>query len=261
MSSQEHKNLSSFEDRHEDYTFFMDHSTEAELCRRATLDRLATWAADRDGRIRLLDFGCGSGEFLRDLLKEWGLPSTQLELTLLDVDALALNKAQKNLAGLCAAPPRPVRALDQLAGETYDVILSNHALYYVEDLGEILRSLSALIAPGGTAIFTLGGKQNRLCGMWELAYSARNSELPFYLAEDVEAELEASGVAFERAEIASNLSFEDSHENREKILRFLFGKRLADLDQEALFGFFDAWRSPNGLVMDNHDLLFQCRKS
>lgn len=141
--------LSSFEDRHDDYEFFMSHSTEAELCRQAALTRLKTWSQGHEGRVRLLDFGCGSGEFLQSLLEAWDFPASRLDLTLLDVDALALGKARVRLADRSAHPLRTVASLEELADQSFDVILSNHALYYVDDLRGTLRGLSSRLAPGG----------------------------------------------------------------------------------------------------------------
>lgn len=82
-------------------------------------------------------------------------------------------------------------------------------------------------------------------------------KVPFYLAEDVVAELGAAGVPFESAEVVSVLSFADTSENRGKILRFLFGKRLGEFDRGTLEGFFDRWRTAEGLVMENRDRIFQ----
>ncbi|MBS1699322.1 MAG: methyltransferase domain-containing protein [Actinobacteria bacterium] len=87
------------------------------------------------GPLRVLDVGAGGGDLCRALaarLHRDGLPA---EITALDVDprAVAWASAHDDGAGIvyrCADAAELVRA-----GETYDVVLSNHVLHHLDEEG------------------------------------------------------------------------------------------------------------------------------
>lgn len=242
--------INSFAGRHADYAFFMAHTDEPARCREALLRALSGCPP---GAVRWLDFGCGGGEFLEGVLREWGRPAREIALHLVDPDTGAQERAVRRLTPLAASVARSEAIPD---GGTFDVVASNHALYYPDDLARALRSLAAALAPGGVGIWTLGGRDNQLCHLWREFFGLVGQPLPFYLAEDVARWLRSSGLVWQEEAVRSVLRFPDSAENRDRIARFLFGPRLALFNQEAVREAFGAWRSGSEIVMENRDACF-----
>lgn len=245
----------SFEGRHDDYAFFLTHSDEPTRCRDAVVRELEVWREAEPHRpIRLMDFGCSRGEFLRGVLERGRLDPGSLALTLVDVDVSALEAARREVAAFSTvridadvAPP---------GGREFDVILSNHVLYYVPDLAQTLRRLMNAVADGGLALLTLGGRDNQLCRLWQHVFDAVGEPVPFYLAPDVERELSEIPVRFTKSEIRSVLEFDDTAENRARIARFVFGPHFQRFGPERILPHFDAWSADGRIVMENRDVCF-----
>src|SRR5262249_25287566 len=66
-----------------DYAFFMAHATEAESDAAEYLRELAGFAEGR-ASIRMLDFGCGTGEFTERLASALNWPPQALRMTLVE---------------------------------------------------------------------------------------------------------------------------------------------------------------------------------
>lgn len=107
--------------------------------------------AARAGRLRILDVGAGAGDLCR--LLAWRLRRDGLaaEVTALDADDRATRWASTHDGGAgvryrCALTSELVAA-----GETYDVVVSNHVLHHLDDaeLQGVLRDSARLVAPGG----------------------------------------------------------------------------------------------------------------
>lgn len=238
----------SFEAIHDEYAFFLTHSTEPSRCREEMLRELRAWSPPQD--IRLLDFGCSRGEFLSGLLREWAVPRARLAVTAVDIDASALPAAAAAIEPFAAT----VSTGTSPVGGAFDVILSNHVLYYVQDLEKTVKGLRERLAPGGRMLLLLGGRGNCLCGFWDVAYGDNGA--PWNRAEDVELVLRRNGWDFSRIDVLSRLEFPDSRENRLRILRFLFTDSLGKFDVEALLAHFDPYRAGDRIVINNRDVLF-----
>lgn len=142
------KTRKSFDDIHEDYRFFGDHSTEGSELRKTMLPILRQRSTLAP--LRWLDFGCGSGEFLRSLLTTLDRPPAATSLALVDVDRGYLDEARKNVAIFTDAEVAVADTPEKLEG-TFDLITSKHALYYVPDLRRTVNALCGLLSPGGLA--------------------------------------------------------------------------------------------------------------
>lgn len=245
----------SFEKIHEDYAFFLEHSTEKDACREAMLEVVRSVAA-RQAEVSWLDFGCGGGEFLSELVAEAAIPPASLRLSLVDVDASYLVMAKQRVAEFSTSRVKTAQTLAELKGGKFDLITSNHALYYVRNMEATLRELFALLRSEGRAALLLGGEKNQLCRLWLEAWKGR--ALPYYLAKDVESALVRWGKSYEERLVQSVLDFPDTRENRMKILRFLFADKLEVLDVEALVESMNPWQREGRMVMPNTDVLFVC---
>lgn len=106
----------------------------------------------RTRRIRLLDVGAGGGDVSR-ALAEWSRrDGLAVEVTALDADARAIRWARSRGGGAeyrCAYTSDLVEA-----GETFDIVISNHLLHHLsgEELPELLRDSAALIVDGGLVV-------------------------------------------------------------------------------------------------------------
>jgi trans-aconitate 2-methyltransferase len=145
----------------DDYAFFMTHATEAEHDAADYARELASFAEGRVS-VRMLDFGSGGGEFTERLLKKLAWPAEKLALHLVEpveshriesVKRLA-RYAQHSAAG-APAIVTSARLPDANSAKPFDVVLSNHALYYVDDLAETVRELVGLVAPGGKLVVAM----------------------------------------------------------------------------------------------------------
>ncbi len=240
----------SFAGRHDDYAFFMAHTDEPAQCRDALLRALSHLPP---GPIRWLDFGCGGGEFLASTLPSTQWHPSDITLHLVDVDTVALQSAVPRLA------PHAASIADTAtipAAAPFQIVTSNHALYYPDDLAGTLSSLIALVAEGGTAVWTLGGRENQLCRLWLELFQYAGEPLPFFLAEDVAQWLARSGLTYRTEVVPSTLRFPDTAENRDRIARFLFGPRLDRFGLEPVRDTLSAWRLGAEIIMENRDQCF-----
>ncbi len=241
----------SFEHRHEDYAWFLAHTDESIRCREEMLTHMVEWSVGK-GRLRMLDFGCGGGEFLEGVLGAWAWPAKYLDLTLVDVDELALPQAERRLARFSDAGLAIESRLDGLSG--FDLVLSNHALYYVGEARAAVRALAGCLSRGGMGIWILGGEDNALCQLWLKAFAAANVPLPFLLAADIERELRGLGRGFQRTEISSVLDYADNGKNRDRIARFVFGPHLERLGPERVRESFSGWSCRGRIIMESRDV-------
>lgn len=247
----------SFDGIHEDYRFFSGHSTEGAALREAMMPLLSEGMAR--GQVRWLDFGCGSGMFLRGLLETLGRPPSATELALVDVDPGYLEEARRTLSPLSAAISCAMTPGD-LEG-SFDLITSKHALYYVKDLPATVRSLCDMLTPGGRALLVLGGEENHLSGLWETAYAARNLPVPYYRAQDVARVIDDAGHRRRIHHVPSLVRFPDSRENRLKMLRFLFAGNAAGIEPESLLNLLDPMKQGGEIVIRSVSWLFEVTRS
>ncbi len=216
----------------DDYAFFEAHATEAEQDARAYVERLAP-IVPAEGPIRLLDFGCGSGSFHREIsLQQASWPAARLQLTLVEPVESARRQAVARLAPFSGRPIIDSATLPEGTTGRFDLVLSNHVLYYVRDLKSQLAALIAALSPRGVfesaGVFESGGvfvtaiapRENALIEFWTSAFRSLGREIPYNISEDVESALEQLGAAYQKQPVAYDLAFPDTEENRMRILRF-----------------------------------------
>ncbi|MDF2506630.1 MAG: hypothetical protein K0Q52_489 [Microbacterium sp.] len=107
--------------------------------------------AERAGRLRILDVGAGGGDLCRLLAWRLRHDGFAAEITALDADERAIRWASAHDRGAriryrCALTTELVDA-----GETYDVVLSNHVLHHLDEgeLQTVLGDSTRLVAPDG----------------------------------------------------------------------------------------------------------------
>ena len=223
-----------------DYDFFIATSDEAER----GLDALSSYideAGQAGGPIRMLDFGCGGGDFSTKFLTQAGWPPDRLTLSLVEPVESQRIHAAESLGRFTDKPITHWPALPDTAVASFDLILSNHVLYYVPDLEVTLKQLITALAPDGLMLLALAGRTNSLIRFWDYAFDAMGKAIPYHLSEDLDETLARLGIAHERETIAYSMRFPDSRENRMKILRFALADHLSELPIEPLLDLFDDW--------------------
>jgi SAM-dependent methyltransferase len=230
-----------------DFAFFLAHSTETEAQIAAFRPHLARLAR-QPRTVRLLDFGCGDGRFIEQLLRAAAPAPHRLALNLVEPVEDQLAEAAARLAPLAGRVAAASALTRDEAGAGFDLILANHSLYYVPDPAASVAPLLAALAPGGRLIAALLDRDNALARIWQAAFAAAGVAFPFPLAEDIEAALRRLGITPSRETIAYTIAFPDTREAQHRILRFLLGANLEGLPDSRADALFAPYRR-GGMVM------------
>jgi trans-aconitate 2-methyltransferase len=253
--------LKDFTDIRGDYAFFEEHSTEARANLLALVPQVAQVVA-QSGHVRLMDFGCGSGRFTEMLLKELEVDSARLELTLVEPVVPYLASARAQLASFSSLPIRAASTVSALSSrQAQDAIVSNHVLYYVPSIDDAVASLLDRVAPDGRLLVTFGTDDNGLILGWEHCFEAHGQKVPYFKMGALKAALAKAGARFESIPIASMLSFDDSYENRMRIVRFMTGTHFAEMPKhDSMAAFFDSYSRSGRVDLPLHDELIVARR-
>ena len=231
-----------------DYAFFEEHSTEAAHDSAAYLAQIRQ-AVPTAGSIRMLDFGCGSGNFTARLLKQVSWPPEWLELSLLEPVEAARRQAVSRVAGFTQRPVTELATLPVDLSERFDIVVANHVFYYVADLKDQLKRLIDALAPTGMFLTAIAGQTNALIEFWIVGFELLNKNIPYNMSEDVEQALEQLGADYQKQPILYELTFPDSEQNRMKIIRFLLANHLSQMPQRPLLDLFDKYRDAGRIVI------------
>lgn len=221
-----------------DYAFFMAHATEAECDVAEYVRELAAFPTGRPS-IRLLDFGCGAGDFTARLLSALKWPPEVLRIALVEPVQHQREEAVRRLAQFSRHAIESLERLPPSQAAQFDVVLSNHVLYYVDALDQALRQMRELLRPGGKMLLAIASWDNTLMQLWKTGFALLGRPVPYHAAEDVEAALLNQGARPRKTRACYQLRFPDTEENRLKILRFLFGEHLQEISPQRLLGEFD----------------------
>lgn len=238
-----------------DYAFFMAHATEAENDAAQYVRELRGFDADRSG-LRMLDFGCGAGDFTHRLLSALRWSPQVLDLTLMEPVPQHRERARLRLAEFSARPVRVLEQLNESPQERFDLIISNHVLYYVDDLEGTLARLAARLDPGGRLLLAIAGWTNALMELWQSGFEHLGIAPPYHGAEDVAAALYRRGLDFRTTRVPYELRFQDREEHRLSVLRFLFGDYLSKLPKSTLLAAFNPYARGGVVVIETDCLHF-----
>jgi len=232
-----------------DYAFFMAHATEAkndaaEYCR-----QLSGFPQGRKS-LRLLDLGCGTGDFTQRLLQALDWPPEMLQLMLVEPVPHQREAAACRLAPFSRFAIETASALPSQAAPTYDLALSNHVLYYVDNLEATLQQMLRLVQPAGKLLLAMAGWENTLVRIWKSGFDLLERPVPYHVSEDVAAILTAQQIPFRKTGVGYRLCFTDTVENRTRILRFLFGEFLQQVPLQELLSEFDRDRQGDQILIE-----------
>ncbi|WEK60192.1 MAG: methyltransferase domain-containing protein [Candidatus Microbacterium colombiense] len=108
----------------------------------------------RRGRVRILDVGAGGGDLCRVLAARLRRDGLDAEITALDPDERAMRWAQSHDAGAGARYRCAATADLVAAGETFDIVLSNHLLHHLttDELSDLLDETRTLAGASGLVV-------------------------------------------------------------------------------------------------------------
>lgn len=214
-----------------EYNFFEKHSTEAAEGVKALSKHLIPLAKSLKP-VSLLDFGCGPGNFTEDLLTKSGFKPSNLKISLVEPDAGYLKITQARLKKFTTQAINTWDYLHNVTDDQFDLIISNHVMYYVDDLCETMNGLINKCNNKAKILITMATEENGLivCGLQ--CFELLKRKISFHLAADFEQALNDMGIQRKRELVCSYLTFPDSRENRIEVLKFL----LADFYDAKLAG-------------------------
>lgn len=238
-----------------DYAFFEAHVDEIPH-NTAAMAPIMRAAAER-ARLRLLDVGCGEGHFLGQLLDAVDIAPERLEIGLVEpFDGYR----QRAVEGIARFSDRPLQAWpltrDVPAELRFDCVISHHVLYYVKNLDGTLDDILRVVERGGVFLPVMANPAHPLPLMWHAAFGALGREVPFFEGVDLARALDERGVPFEVVTMGNCLSFDDTTENRMRIIRFTFGETLGDVDIDLCLGCFDPYAVAGRIEMPHPDDLY-----
>jgi len=244
----------------DDYEFFATRSDEAENDLNGYAERLRTFSpAARP--IRMLDFGCGPGSFTGRFLERMGWRRDQLALTLVEPSSAYREEAVEQLRGILDRPIRAWGALPDRKAAAFDLILSNHVLYYVPELEATLGRIIGSLDRDGLFLTAIAGRDNSLVDLWYRSFAIIGRPVPYQDAGHVQAALERLGHPFETVKVNYSLEFPDTEANRLSILRFLLGQHLAEMPMAEILDLFSPYVFHGRVVMHSGNLQYYVRGS
>jgi trans-aconitate 2-methyltransferase len=230
------------------YAFFQQHATETEADIRAYLPHLLAVVME-DQPVRMLDFGCGDGQFTAALLGRVPWAPALLQLALVEPDDVYRHQAVARLQSYTTQPVHAWPALPPHLQACFDLVLTNHVLYYVPDLDSTLAALFRTLATPGLFLTAMAGQRSIFAQWCQQCFAWLGQLYPFHSTEDVEGALARQDVAYGKEDVHYEFVFPDTAEHRLTVMRFLLGNAYHDISQSAMLALFDPYAQGGQVVM------------
>ncbi len=111
----------------------------------SVLARVVPSAAGRDGAVRVLDVGCGTGNVTRQLL------SLGAQVTAADLSPKLLGEVARRLGPNSRLQLQRLNGTDlqPLAVASFDLVVTYSVLHHVPDYAALVREMARVVRPGG----------------------------------------------------------------------------------------------------------------
>jgi SAM-dependent methyltransferase len=189
----------------------------------------------------MLDFGCGSGGFTSQFLPLLAWPPERLHLSLVEPDPVYRQQAVDRLQSFTTDPIQAWPAFPVEKADCFDLVLANHVFYYVPDLDQVLAQLLGSLADSGVLLAAIAGQKNNPIQFWNHCFALIGQPVPFYTAEDFEGVLMALGTVYLKQDVAYELVFPDSEQNRLTLLLFLLGSHFPKIPCPEMLDLFNPY--------------------
>ncbi len=236
----------------DEYDFFRMYSSEyASILKIFARDLKAN--RPRQG-FSVLDFGGGDGTLLADLYDKAGLLPLSPSFSIVEPSDKYRRKAEHVLGQLELDDLRISSALDLSRKANYDLIISNHVMYYVPDLRQCLSDLKRCLRPGSEMWLVMANAGNAIGQLCEKLFSFLDRPVPYHCVDALEGELRHLGISYTSEVVDSMMVFPDTSRNRQRLIKFILGDAVpfidpaqleSQLDHLAVNGFIRAPLSDN----------------
>jgi SAM-dependent methyltransferase len=167
---------------------------------------------------RVLEIGCGFGEFAARLQDELGVEVVAVDLSPRMVELTRERGVWATVADVQELP---------FADGEFDCVVANWMLYHVPDLDRGLAEIARVLTPGGRLVADTNGHQH-LTELWSLVGRDRANEPPRFFSETGERFLLRHFARVERHDVNGTVIFRDSDAVRGYIASSVVHKELAD---------------------------------
>lgn len=264
IDSQKELNIESsqinFANIKDEFNFFQKYSNEAEIAISDISPIVSSFSKKTNHHLKILDFGCGDGKTLAQILRNVGRSPFLTELNFVDINTEELQNAEKANKDFTCFPIRTEENLKEIK-QKYSIIFAIQVLYYVKNLKETLLSLIERLEKNSICLITIANKQNELFALNQSICEV--GQIPFskYWSEDIEDTLTQLRIPFKKHTMISELSFHDTVENRAKLILFInTGKSHNFKKSSELLKLLDRYKCGDKIVLVLKDDLYTITK-
>jgi ubiquinone/menaquinone biosynthesis C-methylase UbiE len=250
----------SFQDVEKDYRFFEQCVDE--------IDRtLEIWQPILSGisstgqKVRILDFGCGTGTFTLRALREWAIAPDQVSLFLLDPAESHVQQALGALKREGYSDSTVISAVSNLPDDSIDIIWSHHVFYYVPDIEGVLRDLKRCLSRDGMMLCAISGEKSGAGNLQEEALATGGLDSPYRTGVEVCQHFQRQFPYCDAQPYHIRIQMKDLLENRESIMRFLVGEFRDLVDWEGCLALFDPFSDGETIHVPSEELSIVVRKT
>jgi SAM-dependent methyltransferase len=180
---------------------------------------------------RVLEVGCGWGEFAERVIGELGVELVAVDLSPRMVELARGRRVDARVGDVQSLP---------FADGAFDCAVANWMLYHVPDLDRALAELARVLRPGGRLVAATNGLLH-LGELWALVGRDRRAEPTRFFAESGEDALRPHFARIERLDVKGPVTFATREDVQAYIASSVAHKHLADRVPE-LDGPFTATR-------------------
>lgn len=140
------------------------------------------------GKARVLDIGCGTGRFLRDLRKHWGEATDLVGISAFDWRSKRLRRkdAKKGINYLICDAQR----LSRWPPSGFDVVVSVRSMQYMADPIAVIKGAYHVLKPGGFAFLDVGDLPDHFAELEDY------DRLVSFLQQEYNFQFKGNGLAF-----------------------------------------------------------------
>lgn len=167
---------------------------------------------------RVLEVGCGWGEFAERVQNELGARVVAIDLSPRMVDLARERGIDARLGDAQDIP---------FEDASFDCAIANWMLYHVPEIDRALAELARVLRPGGRLVATTNGMRH-LEELWSLVGRDKAAETRHFFSEDGEELLRRHFASVQRADLDSPLEFPDTDAVRGYVESSIAHKHLAE---------------------------------
>lgn len=187
------------------------------LVRGLNAEEVAFQAVAEVSPKRVLEVGCGTGEFAERVVKEVGAEVVAVDISARMVELTAARGIDARIADAQELP---------FADGEFDCVVANWVLYHAPDVDRAIREVARVLRPGGRLVAaTLG--VDHMVEVWRMVGGEPTANLSFW-SENGEERLRKAFSSVQRRDAEGTLVFPDPPSLREFIAATITRAHLAE---------------------------------